>query len=171
MSFYTQCSVTAYQVHAGLLACRADEHAGLMSMQLQLLLLQQVTCLPVQILDKRSLHARQCHQFVTGGTRTVEVYCLLSSCNLLGQCGPIKEGCESVPSHHALQRVQKAGDRGSLARASGDYVIVVAHNPDAGITRVKLPSGAKKVCDSASLTMKPERSPTHQNPCLHAHRL
>lgn len=41
--------------------------------------------------------------------------------------------------------VQKAGDRGSLARASGDYVIVVAHNPDAGITRVKLPSGAKKV--------------------------
>ena len=42
--------------------------------------------------------------------------------------------------------LQKAGDRGSLARASGDYVIVVAHNPDAGITRVKLPSGAKKVC-------------------------
>ena len=45
-----------------------------------------------------------------------------------------------------LLPVQKAGDRGSLARASGDYVIVVAHNPDAGITRVKLPSGAKKVC-------------------------
>jgi hypothetical protein len=46
--------------------------------------------------------------------------------------------------------LQKAGDRGSLARASGDYVIVVAHNPDAGITRVKLPSGAKKVCCPAS---------------------
>ena len=41
--------------------------------------------------------------------------------------------------------VQKAGDRGSLARASGDYVIVVAHNTDTGVTRVKLPSGAKKV--------------------------
>ncbi len=40
---------------------------------------------------------------------------------------------------------QKAGDRGSLARASGDYAIIVAHNPDAGITRVKLPSGTKKV--------------------------
>eukprot|EP00878_Enallax_costatus_P033018 GHUV01036385.1.p1 GENE.GHUV01036385.1~~GHUV01036385.1.p1 ORF type:complete len:189 (-),score=49.12 GHUV01036385.1:552-1118(-) len=39
----------------------------------------------------------------------------------------------------------KAGDRGTLARCSGDYVIVVAHNPDAGITRIKLPSGAKKV--------------------------
>jgi large subunit ribosomal protein L8e len=39
----------------------------------------------------------------------------------------------------------KAGDRGTLARCSGDYVIVVAHNTDAGITRIKLPSGAKKV--------------------------
>jgi hypothetical protein len=39
----------------------------------------------------------------------------------------------------------KAGDRGTLARCSGDYVIVVAHNPDAGITRIKLPSGSKKV--------------------------
>jgi large subunit ribosomal protein L8e len=43
----------------------------------------------------------------------------------------------------------KAGDRGTLARCSGDYVIVVAHNPDAGITRIKLPSGAKKVVSSA----------------------
>ena len=40
---------------------------------------------------------------------------------------------------------QKAGDRGSLARASGDYCIVVAHNPDTGVTRIKLPSGSKKV--------------------------
>ena len=44
-----------------------------------------------------------------------------------------------------LGALQKAGDRGSLARASGDYVIVVAHNVEAGITRVKLPSGSKKV--------------------------
>lgn len=40
---------------------------------------------------------------------------------------------------------EKAGDRGSLARCSGDYAIIVAHNPDAGITRIKLPSGSKKV--------------------------
>ena len=43
---------------------------------------------------------------------------------------------------------EKAGDRGAIARASGDYCIVVAHNPDAGITRVKLPSGSKKVVPS-----------------------
>lgn len=41
--------------------------------------------------------------------------------------------------------LQKAGDRGSLARTSGGYAIVVAHNPDAGVTRIKLPSGSKKV--------------------------
>ena len=41
--------------------------------------------------------------------------------------------------------LQKAGDRGAIARASGDYAIVVSHNPDAGISRIKLPSGAKKV--------------------------
>lgn len=41
--------------------------------------------------------------------------------------------------------MQKAGDRGAIARASGDYAIVVAHNPEAGITRIKLPSGSKKV--------------------------
>jgi hypothetical protein len=46
---------------------------------------------------------------------------------------------------------QKAGDRGTLARASGDYAIVVAHNPDTGITRIKLPSGAKKVRRSRML--------------------
>ncbi len=46
--------------------------------------------------------------------------------------------------------LQKTGDRGTLARASGDYAIVVAHNPDAGITRIKLPSGTKKVRGSGS---------------------
>lgn len=46
--------------------------------------------------------------------------------------------------------LQKAGDRGALARASGNSVIVVAHNPDAGITRIKLPSGSKKVRDAFS---------------------
>ena len=43
---------------------------------------------------------------------------------------------------------QKAGDRGSLARTSGGYAIVVAHNPDSGVTRIKLPSGSKKVSPS-----------------------
>lgn len=48
---------------------------------------------------------------------------------------------------------QRTGDRGCLARASGDYAVIVAHNPDAGITRVKLPSGAKKVIPSSCRAM------------------
>ncbi|KAK9862682.1 hypothetical protein WJX84_004339 [Apatococcus fuscideae] len=48
---------------------------------------------------------------------------------------------------------EKCGDRGALARASGNSVVVVAHNPDAGITRIKLPSGSKKVIPSTCRAM------------------
>ncbi|VDQ13111.1 unnamed protein product [Trichobilharzia regenti] len=48
---------------------------------------------------------------------------------------------------------EKCGDRGRLARASGNYATVVAHNPDTKRTRVKLPSGAKKVLPSACRAM------------------
>lgn len=44
---------------------------------------------------------------------------------------------------------EKAGDRGSLARCSGNYGTVIGHNADEGKTRIKLPSGAKKVLQSA----------------------
>ena len=43
---------------------------------------------------------------------------------------------------------EKTGDRGRIARASGDYATVIAHNPDTKRTRVKLPSGTKKVNNS-----------------------
>jgi len=36
------------------------------------------------------------------------------------------------------------GDRGTLARTSGNYATIIGHNPDEGITRLRLPSGAKK---------------------------
>ena len=43
---------------------------------------------------------------------------------------------------------EKTGDRGRIARASGDYATVIAHNPDTKRTRVKLPSGTKKVTNA-----------------------
>jgi len=43
---------------------------------------------------------------------------------------------------------EKSGDRGKLARTSGGYATVVTHNKDSGVTRVKLPSGVKKVVPS-----------------------
>merc|ERR1712126_494328 len=48
---------------------------------------------------------------------------------------------------------EKTGDRGRIARASGNYAIVIAHNLDTKRTRVKLPSGTKKVIPSATRAM------------------
>jgi len=44
----------------------------------------------------------------------------------------------------------KVGDRGSYARCSGNYATIIAHNPDEGKTKVRLPSGAKKTVSSDS---------------------
>jgi len=40
------------------------------------------------------------------------------------------------------------GDRGALARASGESAVIVGHNPETNKTRIKLPSGAKKSIQS-----------------------
>jgi hypothetical protein len=70
------------------------------------------------------------------------LYCGKKAVLAIGNTMPIGE----MPEGTIICNVEeKAGDRGALARASGDYAIVVAHNPDSGITRIKLPSGSKKV--------------------------
>jgi len=43
----------------------------------------------------------------------------------------------------------RPGDRGTLARTSGNYATIIGHNDD-GITRVRLPSGAKKTIQSSA---------------------
>lgn len=48
---------------------------------------------------------------------------------------------------------EQHGDRGTLARTSGNYATVIGHNPEAKKTRVKLPSGAKKVISSNNRAM------------------
>jgi len=45
------------------------------------------------------------------------------------------------------------GDRGKLARASGNYATIVSHSPDDHKTKVKLPSGAKKTVSSSGRAM------------------
>lgn len=60
----------------------------------------------------------------------------------------------SLPEGTTICAVEeKTGDRGCLARASGTYAVIVAHNPDENKTRVKLPSGAKKTIPSAARAM------------------
>jgi large subunit ribosomal protein L8e len=43
----------------------------------------------------------------------------------------------------------KVGDRGVLARGSGDYCTIISHNTDTNTTRVRLPSGMKKTVPSS----------------------
>jgi len=45
---------------------------------------------------------------------------------------------------------ERPGDRGRLARASGDYATIISHNPDSNTTRLRLPSGSKKIVQSDS---------------------
>ena len=60
----------------------------------------------------------------------------------------------SVPEGTVVTNVEeKVGDRGALGRTSGNYVTIIGHNPDEGKTRVKLPSGAKKVLKSSARGM------------------
>ncbi|CEP19372.1 hypothetical protein [Parasitella parasitica] len=56
----------------------------------------------------------------------------------------------SVPEGTVVCNVEeKVGDRGSIARASGNYVTIIGHGDD-GKTRIRLPSGSKKVIPSTS---------------------
>jgi large subunit ribosomal protein L8e len=45
---------------------------------------------------------------------------------------------------------EKPGDRGALARTSGNYATVIGHDIDTGKTRIRLPSGAKKSVSALS---------------------
>jgi hypothetical protein len=70
------------------------------------------------------------------------IYCGKKATLNIGNVKPVGD----MPEGTIICNVEeKTGDRGSLARCSGDYAIIVAHNPDANITRIKLPSGSKKV--------------------------
>jgi len=47
----------------------------------------------------------------------------------------------------------RPGDRGNLARSSGNYATIISHNPDEGLTRIRLPSGAKKTIGDKARAM------------------
>jgi len=60
----------------------------------------------------------------------------------------------SMPEGTVICNVEeKTGDRGRLARTSGNYVTIVAHNPETKRTRIRLPSGAKKLVPSTNRAM------------------
>jgi len=69
------------------------------------------------------------------------IYCGKNAKLKIGNVLPL----EKLPEGCVVSNIEeKPGDRGKMARASGDYATIVAHNPDSGKTRLRLPSGAKK---------------------------
>jgi large subunit ribosomal protein L8e len=60
----------------------------------------------------------------------------------------------SMPEGTVVTNVEeKTGDRGALGRTSGNYVTIIGHDPDTGKTRIKLPSGSKKIVPSSARGM------------------
>jgi large subunit ribosomal protein L8e len=75
------------------------------------------------------------------------VYCGKKAALAVGNVLPLS----ALPEGTVICNVEeKPGDRGSLARASGNYATVVGHDVDAGVTRLRLPSGSKKIVKSAA---------------------
>merc|ERR1711892_1229689 len=73
------------------------------------------------------------------------VYCGTKATLHIGNVLPIGK----MPEGTACCAIEmKIGDRGKIAKASGNSCVIISHNPDTGKTRIKLPSGTKKVLDS-----------------------
>jgi len=52
----------------------------------------------------------------------------------------------SMPEGTIICNVEeRIGDRSKIAKASGNYATIISHLPEEGKTRIKLPSGARKV--------------------------
>jgi len=60
----------------------------------------------------------------------------------------------SMPEGTIVMNVEcLPGDRGKLARASGNYATIVTHDADKGVSHVRLPSGMRKTISSRSRAM------------------
>ncbi|CAI8592726.1 unnamed protein product [Vicia faba] len=66
------------------------------------------------------------------------IYCGKKATLVVSNVLPVR----SIPEGVVICNVEHhVGDRGAFARCSGDYVIVISHNPDSDTSRVKPPSG------------------------------
>ena len=69
------------------------------------------------------------------------VYCGKKAVLAVGNVLPVSQCPEGTIVCNVEEKV---GDRGALARTSGNYATVIGHSPDENKTRIRLPSGAKK---------------------------
>lgn len=69
------------------------------------------------------------------------VYCGKKAALTVGNVLPVSQCPEGTIVCNVEEKV---GDRGALARTSGNYATVIGHSPEDNKTRIRLPSGAKK---------------------------
>lgn len=73
------------------------------------------------------------------------IYCGKKAKLTVGNVLPITD----MPEGTIICNVESiAGDRGKIAKGSGCYATIVSHNRDNGTSRLRLPSGAKKIVKS-----------------------
>ena len=78
------------------------------------------------------------------------IYCGKKAAVAVGNVLPLS----SLPEGSVVCNVERyPGDRGKLAKTSGEYVTVITHNEDTGLTKVRMPSGAKKNLSSDARAM------------------
>ncbi|KAL7413016.1 translation protein SH3-like domain-containing protein [Mrakia frigida] len=79
------------------------------------------------------------------------IYCGKKAALSIGNVLPLNQCPEGTVVCNVEERV---GDRGAVARTSGNYATVIGHSHDENKTRLRLPSGAKKtVSGSARATI------------------
>jgi large subunit ribosomal protein L8e len=78
------------------------------------------------------------------------IYCGKKAQLVVGNILPVG----AMPEGTVICNVEaRPGDRGSFARCSGDYAVVISHDEDKGTSKVRLPSGSKKTIFSVCRAM------------------
>jgi len=78
------------------------------------------------------------------------IYCGQKAQIEIGNVLPIAK----LPEGTVICNVEtKLGDRGCLARCSGNSAAIISHNSETGKTRIRLPSGSKKIVPSSCRAM------------------
>ena len=70
----------------------------------------------------------------------------------IGNVLPVSEMPEGTIACNVESRV---GDRGVIARCSGDYVTIIGHSEETGTTKIRMPSGMKKSVPSTYVMCPP----------------
>jgi large subunit ribosomal protein L8e len=94
---------------------------------------------------KNQIHYQKDHELMIAveGMYTGQfVYCGTKADLSVGNVLPLK----SMPEGTVISNVEgRVGDRGCLARCSGDYAVLISHDEENKMSKIRLPSGAKKI--------------------------